>query len=285
MKLNLSRFCMTSQLSILALVLLFPMYSCSEEDSVSDNEDAQSEQLIYDEALADDLFQDMDDISMEAATYSENARVNNSSLFSLACLSRTVANDNKSLSQLVTLTFDEGCVDSQGRVRSGKIIINRSINVQAASYTVSTTFEDFYVNDYQLVGTRIIVFSTNAAQKITATITLENGKIILPDGSVITRNATYTKQIDREAGEISLTGSAEGVNRKGVSYISTISTPLIYQSECALEGIFMASAGKKTITRPGKRTLELDYGDGICDRTITLIADGIDRTIEVTFSE
>lgn len=285
MSIKPSVFYTTGRMSILAFVMLFPVFSCSEEDPVSDNDDTQSEQIVYDEAMADDLFEDMDEISMEAANYSESGRINRSSLFSLACLSRTVERDNANLSQLVTLNFGEGCEDTHGRIRSGKIIVNRTLNVQASSYTLRTTFEDFYVNDYKIEGTRTIVYSANTGQKITATITLENGKISLPDGNIITRNASYTRQMDREAGEVSLTGSAQGVNRNGVSYVATITSPLIYKTKCALDGIFLASSGKKIITRAGKRTVELDYGDGICDRSLSLSIDDVERNIEVTFSE
>lgn len=285
MSIKPSVFSTTGRMIFLAIVMLFPLFSCSEEDPVSDNDDMQSEQIVYDEAMADDLFEDLDEISIEAATYSESGRIKSGSLFSLACLSRTVERDNANLSQLVTLNFGEGCEDANGRIRSGKIMITRTLDIQASSYTLSTTFKDFYVNDYKIEGTRTIVYSANAEQKITANITLENGKISLPDGSVISRDASYTKQIDREAGEISLTGSAQGVNRNGVSYVATTSSPLIYQTKCALEGIFLASSGKKTITRAGKRTVELDYGDGTCDRSLNLSIDGVERTVEVTFSE
>ncbi|MEK6480809.1 hypothetical protein WJR50_24925 [Catalinimonas sp. 4WD22] len=285
MRINLSVFSTSGRISIMSMAMLFSIFSCSEEDPVSENDDMQSEQIVYDEAMADDLFEDMDEISMEAATYSENGRVKSSLLSSLACLSRTVARDNSNLSQLVTLTFGEGCKDSNGRIRSGKIVVTRSIDVQTASYTLKTTFEDFYVNEYKIEGTRTIVYTANADQKITATITLENGKISLPDGSVITRSASYTKQIDREAGEISLTGSAQGINRNGVSYVATTTSPMIYKTNCALEGIFMASSGQKMITRSGKKTLKVDYGNGTCDRTLSLNVDGVERTLELNFSE
>lgn len=256
--------------------------ACKDDEPLSSQEETQSEQMVSDEATADDLFEDMDKISMEAATSAENGRLQGSALSNLACLSSTVEQNNASLSRTVTLTFGEGCEDAHGRVRSGTVIVNRSIDLNSATYSVSTTFVDFYVNGHQIEGTRTLVYSADEENLISATITLTNGKITLADGSVITRNGSFTKTINRESGEIRLSGGATGVNRNGISYTSEIITPLVYTLACASDGVFMASSGKKTISRPGRTTLELDYGDGSCDRTLIVSADGVESTLQIT---
>ncbi|WPP50240.1 hypothetical protein [Catalinimonas niigatensis] len=274
------------QVSIMTVFILSSLTACEDEDTGSENEETQSEQAISDEALADDLFEDMDEISMEAATYEENARMEGSVLNSLNCVSRTIERENpNSLSKRVTLTFSDGCEDASGRVRSGSIIVNHSIDFTSATYSVSTTFEDFYVNGHQIEGTRSLVYASDGKNLISATITLTNGKISLTDGSTITRNGSFTKMINHELGEVSLSGSASGVNRNGISYISEITRPLVYKVACASDGIFMASSGNKSISRAGRKTLELDYGDGICDRSLTLSADGVERTLEITINK
>lgn len=275
-----------TRVSLMAACILFSLSACEDEDTGSENEEVLSEQAISDDALADDLFEDMDEISMEAATYDENTRMQGGILSRLTCLSRTVERENMSnLSKRITLTFSEGCVDAKGRIRSGSMIIEHSIDLTAATYTVSTTFEDFYVNGHQIEGTRTIVYSSDEENIISASISLTDGKILLADGSTISRNGSFTKLINRGTGEISLNGKASGINRNGISYISEITSPLVYKMACTTDGIFMAASGKKTISRVGRKTLTLDYGDGTCDRSLTLNAEGVERTLEITVTK
>jgi len=284
MKQTFRRFGIASRAGIMAVVIALPLFSC-EDETLSENEEQQSEQIINDEALADDLFEDMDAISMEAASYSENGRILSGSLADLSCLSRSV---NQSLSsgkytKEVTLDFSDDCSDAQGRNRSGKLVVNHVID--ASTYTLSTKFDGFIINGNKLDGTRTLVYSQNDKGVLSATITLVDGKITLADGSVITREGSFTKEIDAQNGKVVLSGKAEGTNRNGVGYVAQITTPLVFKTSCLMEGSFMAVSGNKEITRVDRKALALDYGDGSCDNTVRLNIDGVESTIDITINK
>lgn len=269
---------------IMALLSLFSFTACEEEKIAAQDEDIQSEQAVSDDALTDDLYEDMDKISMEAAVYAENGRMAENIWSSLTCASKTVERNHSTLKKKVILTFGEDCEDVHGRVRSGNMIVNYSIELNPLTYSVSTTFEDFFINGYQIEGTRTLTYSSDEDNSRSVNITLTDGKVTFIDGTTITRNGSFTRLIHGESGEVSLSGSAVGINRNGIPYVSEITEPLIYQASCMGEGIFMASSGKKMISRTGKKNVQLDFGEGICDRTLTLSADGVERILEITIN-
>lgn len=260
------------------------LFACQEDETLTSGNDASTDQLITDEAIADDIFEDMDEISMEAATYTTNGRVENGGdISTTTCLTRSVER-NQDMSSTVTLTFDGECEGPNGRIRTGTLLVDRSLDLENSTFTVSTTFQDFYVNGRKIEGTRTLVYSSDDNQVITVNITLSGGKVTLEDGSVITREGNFTRSIDRESGEISMSGSASGVNRFGTSYTAEITTPMVFKKACAGEGVFMAAKGTKVISREGKPEVQIDFGDGSCDKTVTLTAEGEQRTIELSIT-
>lgn len=268
----------------LSLLLSAFLFSCQEEETITTESGANTDQLIMDEAIADDLFEDMDEISMEAAAYTTNSRISNEgAITQLECVTRTVER-NGDLRSLVTLTFTGECEGPRGRTRSGTLLVERSIDLNAATYTVSTTFQDFFVNGHQLEGTRTLVYTYEDKQQISVNITLTDGRVTLADGSVITRNGNFTRTIDRAGGRVTVTGSATGTNRNGVDYVSEITTPLVFQRSCAADGIYMPAQGVKSITRSGRADLEINFGEGNCDKSVTLTAEGENRIVEINFT-
>ncbi|MFP4089893.1 MAG: hypothetical protein ACLFUB_04990 [Cyclobacteriaceae bacterium] len=270
-----------------ASLLLFSA-SCEQDDDLNNNSlDVQAEEVASDEALADDIFEDIDAISLEAAAYTENGRyLDEGGVTSASCVTRTVERSNTSgFESKVTLKFADNCEGPNGRLRSGTVVVNRKIDLNASTYTVSTTFQDFYINGRKVEGSRTLVYTKSDDRLTTVTITLTGGKVTLPDGKVISREGNFVRIIDRVSGEISLSGTASGLNRNGVAYSTTISSPLVYKGSCAAAGVFMAVSGSKTISREGKADVTVSYGEGECDKTITLSSDGREKTIEVTIKE
>ena len=261
------------------------LFSCQEDEDLSGSSSSSTEQFVTDEAIADDLFEDMDEISMEAATYSTNGRsLTQGGIASIDCVNRTVERGGD-FSKSVTLKFTGECEGPKGRIRTGTLLIDHSIDFNASTYTVSTTFQDFFVNGHQLEGTRTLVYSAEDNKLVTVKVTLTNGKVTLSDGSVITRSGNFTRIADREKGEITVSGSASGTNRFGLEYVSEIKTPLVYQTSCAADGIYMPAKGIKSISRTGKANLEVDFGDGNCDKSLTISGEGENRIVEIEFTK
>jgi hypothetical protein len=269
---------------VLAAVLSPVLFSCQQDEEIAVQDAAITDQLIADEITADDLFEDMDEISMDAASYTINGRLNDEgSVTELDCVSRTV-DRNGDLRSAVTLTFSGACEGPRGRTRTGTLLIDRSIDLNTSTYTVSTTFQDFYVNGHQIEGTRTLVYSLNEDQLLTVNVTLTDGRVTLSNGNVITRSGNFTRTVDRENAQITVTGSASGTNRNGVAYVSEITSPLVFQRNCASDGIYMPVQGIKQISRTGRNDLEINFGEGACDKSVNIISEGENRTIEIAFT-
>ncbi len=278
-------FSQKTKTGLVVLAMLGCMSGCQKEDEVvSSSTKTQTEEITSEEAVADDIFEDTDEISLEAIVVAENGRLQADSVVRSACTSYTVERSGN-YSKTVTLTFEEGCAGTIGRERSGVIIVNRAIDSEDSTYTVTTTFQNFSINGKKIEGTRTMVFAAEDNALASITVILTGGKVTLEDGKVITRSGAFTKTIDRKTGEISLEGSAQGITRAGVAYTAAIVEPVVYKRSCAGEGVFMAVQGKKSITREGKFDFTVDYGTGTCDKLVTVNAEGKSYAVEVNITK
>jgi hypothetical protein len=192
----------------------------------------------------------------------------------------------------IVIDFGNGCTDNAiGNERKGKIRVQFNGRRFCANTTVVTTFENYSVNGIKLSGTRTLNVLTPCANTGTAKfrIRLENGKAIWPDGTEATRAHCFEREWKRNVidnlldDELVVTQCADedvaasGVNRRGRAYKMVIVQPLIYKRGCpiAVSGIkqFTDVASGKVIT--------VDYGDGTCDRIITITVDGNSRNVNV----
>ncbi|MCK6618798.1 MAG: hypothetical protein L6Q51_14260 [Cyclobacteriaceae bacterium] len=188
----------------------------------------------------------------------------------------------------IVIDFGEGCTDPLGNVRKGKIIVNFSGRRFLPGSSVVTTFEDYSINDIVLGGVRTLTNvseSTEAAPEFE--VELEDGSATWPDGTMATREHCFVRRwvraaspindqlIVRQCGDADF--AASGTNRRGRAYTMTIVEELVYKRGCpiAVSGIkeFTDVASGKVIT--------VDYGDGDCDRVITISVDGQSRSFEV----
>jgi hypothetical protein len=72
------------------------------------------------------------------------------------------------------------------------------------------------------------------------------------------------------------TSVASGTTRNGRSYTVTLLSDLEYQRFCGI-----AIRGKKQYLLDGEKEVLIDYGDGNCDKSITITVNGITRSITV----
>jgi hypothetical protein len=203
------------------------------------------------------------------------------------CEGTDISFSNESSETAGTLTIDFGslgCADGKGNVRKGKIILNYSGGpVGSVGFTVVTTFDNYYINGIKLEGTRTIERQASESQSIIIhTIDLENGKATWPDGTFATRTSSFTRTVNLGT-TITLTGTASGTGRKDRSYTMTIQEALVYKTACIAEGIYMAVDGKKTFTTDNTKQITIEFGDGTCDKVVTLTING--QTKDVTIGK
>ncbi|GAA4838199.1 hypothetical protein [Algivirga pacifica] len=159
---------------------------------------------------------------------------------------------------------------------AGKIAVVASFEslqeAVAGKLSLVTDFQDYTVDGVVLNGTRTRTFTAVEGEGSVYDVTLEDGSITFADGSTASRSAAWTLTagtlLDSETPR-TLVGTAEGVNKAGVSYKTTVDseTPVASTLACdiAEKMFWLPTSGQKSIEADGK-TLTVDFGEGTCDK-------------------
>lgn len=262
------------KLSILTVLALFALASCTEEELQLPEEQV----TIIEEAFMESTFEEVDDMTF-AGLADNGGRIKNDGRFSCA----TVIKKTDSL----IINFGDSCVGPHGRVRAGIIYITRTAPFWQKNAVITTTFENFSIDGNNIYGTRKIEnLGLNENDNHMFKTTLSDGKIEFVDGSEIVRSSEFIKTWVRGANmmedELHLTGNASGTNRKGIQYTMEIVDALIYKATCKHQGFPIAVKGQKIFT-VGDKEISVDFGDGSCDNILTISHDGRSKDIEIDF--
>ncbi|NLO04081.1 MAG: hypothetical protein GX126_17500, partial [Bacteroidales bacterium] len=170
-----------------------------------------------------------------------------------------------------------------GNSKRGKIHIKLSDWWRNEGSLREITFEDFYFNDNKLEGKKTILNSgLNDDGNLTFTKKIEGGKLSYPDGSSMSWNCEKSSELI-EGNETlrffddiwSVTGSGSGLNIDKVDYTFEITSPLIYKNGC-----FYPVSGIVEISTKDNLQV-IDYGNGECDKKVTVTTNGVSETIEL----
>jgi hypothetical protein len=279
-------------------VFLLSLASCDNERFNLSNDVAEN---VENEAATDGYFEDADDmatlaVSADGSTASGaktsssgRAGVKPSDLrFACAEVSFVFADDNSTTTPhgLITINFGTGCTDSKGNVRKGIINIEFIGKRFLPASKIITTFDGYTINGIQIEGTRTVTNITGSTEDSPKfSIVLAGGKATWPDGTTATRTVDRTREWIRGANPLNdewiVDGTASGTNRNGVSYSVDITTPLVYKRECAIgKKVFLPVEGVKELTTANNKII-IDYGNGDCDKTVTVTINGQSKTVEV----
>lgn len=242
-----------------------------------------------DNAFAEATYQDVGNIADEASRSGSlsNYRNGNTTILS-SCA--TITHDSLNNADPDTITVDFGttnCTCADGRNRRGKVIINYTGRYRDSLTTITIGFDNYFVNDNQVLGTHTIVNQGhNAAGHLVYNVTV-NGQIILANGSgTITWNATKVREwITGESTAMwsddiySITGSASGTGANGTNYSATITNPLIRNMALGCRRHF--TQGTCTLTPDNKPTRTIDFGTGTCDDIATVTINNNTYTIHL----
>ncbi|MBK0403198.1 hypothetical protein I5M27_09390 [Adhaeribacter sp. BT258] len=272
------------KLSLLALAGLLAFASCKKDDDMKPEEAMVSAE---DHARLETEMESVQDFVDAEAADPDLRTGNPSKSGNLAnCATRTW---NAATN---TLTIDFGstnCLCKDGKYRRGQIVAVFSGTWRKAGSTVVISLNNYFVNDNQHLGTKVITSLGNEDGTVNYkyTVHVQNASIVFTDGT--TRNWNAHRQLERIAGQGTLTlqddeylvtGTSSGTNRRGKNYSSTIGTPLkkVFRLGCARTFI----AGTVTITNSRKNSLELNYdptGTEACDKTASVTYNGKTRLI------
>lgn len=274
---------------VMALIMLCFMGSCRNDE----NPIGREADYVAEEAMTDAYFEDLDDLA-DVAVVSDDGTVTGGKAAAdgrrtihisdnrFTCADVTIEFGPNSIlhpNGTITIDFGAGCEDPMGNTRRGKIIIQFSGRRFIPGSFLSLTLDGYEINSVQLSGTRTItVEPTSTSDQPVYGITLKSGKIVWPGGASATRDHSFTRLWIRSENKLIVKGSANGVNRDGKTYTMKIDPdrPLVYKRFCpiAVSGVKHFSSESGAIT--------IDYGDGDCDRSVSLIVNNQRQDISVT---
>ncbi|HXC03302.1 MAG TPA: hypothetical protein VNZ86_01045 [Bacteroidia bacterium] len=255
--------------------------STTDTDTTASNENAFSEST----------YNDAGNISDQAASNSMSSFRNGNDPGYLLSSCATITRDSSNHSNPDTIVVSFGatnCLCKDGRYRRGIIFITYTKPHYWDSLNVITiTFQNYYVNDYGVSGTKTITNRGRISGQPTYDVTVTNGMITKPSGGSFTWNATRErKQIAGQNtpfwwgdDKYSFTGSANGVSSNGNGYNAVIVSPLIRDFSCLVPRWF--TQGILDFTPTGKATRVIDFGSGTCDDICTVTINSTVYTIHM----
>ena len=248
--------------------------SCKKNDTADEIE--TTFQLSGDQAIADNLTQDANDIYSEAAA--QNNLMGNGPVGStgvLGCATVTIT-PLMGWPKLITIDFGAACTDPRGNTRRGIIRVNLSDSVRKPGSIAIMTFDNYYVNGYKKEGTITWTNTSTPPTVISWQRKVENGKITSPSGNYwlhsgiknVVMTAGYGTPGDVTDDEYSVTGNHTVTNSAGATRTATVLTPLIKKTACA-----NIDKGTVKIQGPNHYAI-IDFGNGTCDNLATVSIDG-----------
>lgn len=264
----------------IVMAALFMLSSCKKTNN--DNDFSASK----DDAFAEATFDNVTSIADEAYTLSTsgNFKSTEGRIFLSDCA--TVTLDTTVFPRVLTIDFgDTNCLGNDGRYRRGKILISFTGRYWHPGTIITTTFDEYYVNDNQVEGTKVVTnngFNYNGNMNwdiaVNGIITLANG------GGTIRWNSQKGREwidgiqtpFNRWDDIYFITGQATGRRANGLHWSRQITNPLRIELACR----FIVS-GTVEINPEGKPVRILDFGDGTCDNIATVTVNGNTYTIHL----
>ncbi|MEX0360410.1 MAG: hypothetical protein AB3N10_05400 [Allomuricauda sp.] len=161
-------------------------------------------------------------------------------------------------------TFNNCVLNGTDNV-NGTLTVTYEVGNETAAFTA--VYEDFYVGDIKINGTRNYALSANSEQN-TISFTVESDMTIeMEDGSIISENGTKTFSFtfgdSLENSTFSLSGTWQ-VQAEGDTYSVTTINDLQGTLSCEY-----LTSGSMNVTKNGL-TILVDFGEGECDDVATL---------------
>jgi hypothetical protein len=249
--------------------------SCKKSDETLVQEFENTFEASANQAIANNLSQDAEDVFLEIAQDNNIAGnfapepVNNI----IPCATVTIT-PAQGFPKTVVIDFGVSCTHN-GITRSGKINIVLTDSVRRPGSTATMTFTNYFVNLYKVEGT-ITWTNTSTPNTRSWTRVTTNGKITAPNARFWlhegTRSVTQTAGVGTPTpiDDIFLvtSGNHTVTNSSNISRTCTILEAL--QRKVACSNI---DKGKIKVQGPNHYAT-IDFGDGTCDNLALLSIDG-----------
>ncbi len=253
-----------------ALLLSLTLFSCKKDKT----EPFTDTSAAADNALAEATYNDAKTIADQAAISGNGS----SGLLISNCA--TVTHDTTQSPKILTVDFGTAnCLCTDGRYRRGKVIISYTGTWRDSSSTASIGFDNYFVNDYKVMGTKTITNNGhNSIGNLWYSLTV-NGSLTDPQGRTMTWASNRSNEWvtgENTQGVLGwlddvyhIRGTASGTSFSGSSYTVIITDPLVVALNCR-----WIKQGKFTLQISNSPALYADYGTGTCDNQGTVTING-----------
>jgi len=261
---------------MMALVIL-SLSSCKKDDNTEPTQKAST--VDNNSAYAERSFKDLGVITDKALSSGKEMMKSGLTFKRSENTCMTITLDLSSVPYILTIDFGTtNCLCDDGQYRRGKIIVSYSSFIGDSLTNISTTLDNYFVNDNQILGTRVVTYNGHNTAGHLNWDEVVNGSIILANngGTITYQSAFNFEMIEGEATPLivednvfSITGSSSGTTIFGQAFSNVITTALVYKMVCTY-----AVSGVIEITPAGEPVRVLDYGNGECDNLATVTVSG-----------
>ncbi|MCF8347702.1 MAG: hypothetical protein K9G61_02705 [Bacteroidales bacterium] len=269
--------------SLIALGIILTV-SCKKDKSVLPDVEIIDTQTTQDESMAESTFDDVVQMAKEAIDSTMQQAISPTSLSIGSCATVSIDTTNT----LITIDFGtSGCVGADNRTRTGKIIVDYLGNYREPNSSITITFDDFTTNGNRVSGkVSYFTLSRNANGNLSFVTNIKDGELELADGTTIKYNTTRTfvwlngeQSGDPFDDVFQIIGDSDGSNSNGISFTMHITEPITFKASCWEQFIFYPVSGVKQITPGNLGTRTVNFGDGSCDKEVTITFEHIDYTV------
>lgn len=254
---------------------VFVFNACRKSDRDDDTETQSASDNAFADAIWNDVYKQLDNTASITSDVNRNLSINPA-----ACYTVTVTPALPDTTFPKTLTIDFGatnCSGADGINRRGKVIAVFSGKYRDSLTTITISPNNYFVNDNQIEGTKIIFNKGHISGVMTYNITISNASITRTDGKIISWNSQRTRRWI--AGESTLgvvnddvyeiTGNASGTGINGNSFTVSTTTPLRAEMSCR----WIVSGGLK-LSPANLDDRNINFGNGACDDKATVTING-----------
>ena len=278
----------TLKYTSIIMLLIVIISSCRKDKKTIDLDTFSSQ----DNSTAENLFADIKKVVEEVANdegesnKSLNNKSNKYSFGSCATVSVSPAwTDTASWPKVITIDFGtSNCTGYYGVKRRGIITVSLTGRYRDPGSVLTVQLNNYYVNDYKVEGTKTLTNNgRNSNNNLSYSVSVSNGKITDLNGKSIEWTSSYTSEwIEGESTTLFtnglsglcddvylITGSGNGVNRNGVAFSATITSPLRKEICCR-----WIVSGSYEVAPSGLSKRTVDFGSGTCDNDASVTING-----------
>ncbi|HXA00918.1 MAG TPA: hypothetical protein VNW99_02960 [Cytophagaceae bacterium] len=182
----------------------------------------------------------------------------------------------------IIIDYGSGCTSTDGRNRTkkGQIIVVYTERFRMPGSVLTITFNNYFYNGNKVEGKKVVTNLgganssgdyTNMHWSVVVSDSIGNGyaTIIHPDGSMGKWKTSRDRKLiqggttdDDDDDVYQITGTSNGINRKGIDYTVAVIDALIHNVGCWENGFRFFSGGRAQVNSSAKPATIISFGDG-----------------------